>query len=91
MQLEGLVELGDRMADDIFACLKGYGRLKSALERPMDTLTLERAQHSSWQKSLGFVCAGRYETLLKAQKYVVEGAPNNILVITGKPGTGKSM
>ena len=90
VQLEGLVELGDRMADDIFACLKGYGRLKSALERPMDTLTLERAQHSSWQKSLGFVCAGRYETLLKAQKYVVEGAPNNILVITGKPGTGKS-
>ena len=90
VKLTDLVDMGDRMADDIFACLKGYGLLKMAMERPLDMLSLERSQHEAYRKTLGYVCAGRYETLEKAQQFVSDGAPNTILVIAGKPGTGKS-
>jgi WD40 repeat protein len=90
VKLINLVDMGDRMADDIFACLKGYGMLKIAMERPMDMLSLERAQHDAYRKKLGYVCAGRYETLERAQQFVGDAAPNTILVIAGKPGTGKS-
>jgi WD40 repeat protein len=90
VQLDGLETLGDRMADDIFACLKGYGALSSSLERPMDMLSLECAQHKAFQRQLGYVCTGRYETLLKAQTFVAETDSNRILIISGKAGTGKS-
>ena len=89
-KLEGLVDLGDRMADDIFTCLKGYGALKIAVERPMDMLSLERAQHMAYQEMQGYVCAGRYEPLMKAQHFVADAAHNSVLVVSGKPGTGKS-
>ena len=89
-QLDGLSDLGDRMADDIFSCLKGYGRLQIAMQRPMDMLHIEQAQHDAYQKKLAYVCAGRYENLLKAQQFIIQGLPQTILVISGKPGTGKS-
>jgi hypothetical protein len=89
-KLEGLEDMGDRMADDIFACLKAFGALKTAMQRPMDMLSLERAQHQAYQQQLGYVCAGRYEVLLKSQRFIDAAPANTILVVSGKAGTGKS-
>jgi len=90
VELDGLVDMGDRLADDIFGCLKAFGTLHTAMHRPMDMLSLECAQHSAYQQEMGYVCAGRYETLLKAQQFVAHGGANCILVVSGKAGSGKS-
>lgn len=48
------------------------------------------AQYRAFREQEGVLCAGRYDVLSQAQEYIMRGAPNTVMAITGPAGSGKS-